>query len=193
MNQRKFKCIGLLFFIVSAIILTGCSTKTHLVEYTPTIKQQESNNIGLTINQIDDMRVKKKKVGALKNLYGMPIVKIITEDDLSIWVTNALKTELSNAGYSIGEEKDYSIEGKVFQAYATSYFIYQGKMEVEFTLKQNDKIILRKNYKTNVDNGINWFSLPKSCMKTLSFNLQEICKQFINDINIQLLNSDSNK
>ncbi|NGX41224.1 MAG: hypothetical protein KR126chlam4_01063 [Candidatus Anoxychlamydiales bacterium] len=174
------------------IFLSGCTSMIHL-GYTPAINKCETNNIALQVTTIDDQRTNKKTIGALRNLYGMPIVKIATNDNVPDWVTNALKLELSNAGYIIdekGSDANYLIEGKLLHAFASTYFIYHGRMKIDISLKRDDNVIFHKVYATKKSHGVNWIVQTSICAKTLELNLQEVCKRFITDLNHKLLEGD---
>lgn len=84
------------FWIVPALFLTACSTKTSL-SYTPIIEQKEKNYIQLATLPFDDTRLHPETVGALRVVLGMPLIKIVTDDSVPNWVENALKEELTQA------------------------------------------------------------------------------------------------
>ena len=174
-----------IFFVLSCLVcLTGCTTKTSL-GYTSVIEKQENKNISLKIEEFEDKRPDGQQVGALRNLYGMPIVKIVTDDNIPNWVMNAFKIELTNAGYSIANadsSPDYLIEGKIIKAFASTYFIYHGRMTIEISLKRGEDIVFQKVYETKKDGGVNWIGQSSMCAETLKYNLQEICKRFEEDI-----------
>ncbi|MCF7806662.1 MAG: hypothetical protein K9M07_04765 [Simkaniaceae bacterium] len=170
---------------VSLLLLAGCTTRAHL-SYHPIIPSQEPNHIALNVPTFDDAREYGQYVGALRNGLWMPVVKIHTDDSIPGWMTNAFKTELTNAGYTILDEEDnshYVLEGKILHAFAHTYFIYHGKMHIQISLKHNSDVIFQKDYVTKKSGGINWMASPAHCMNTLEFNLQEICQQFITDFN----------
>ena len=163
-------------------LFTSCTQKIDL-SYAPVIEKCKKNNVNLAVNTFNDNR-QKSYIGAKKNLYGISVVKLITDDDVGQWVTDALKLEMENAGYTITDQSNnsgYEIEGKVLEAYATSHFTYKGKMVVKVIVKQDGKEIFRKNYRTKETNGFNWFARKASCSKALTLNLQKICKRFISD------------
>jgi hypothetical protein len=179
---------NILLLIISIFCFTACTTKAPL-GYTPVIEKQEENHISLKIEEFDDLRAEGQKIGALRNGFGMPIVKIITDESVPNWVTNAFKMELTNAGYSIVDTHSadsYLIEGKIIKAFASSYVLYHGSMVVEIFLKKNDQVIFQKIYKTHENGGANWIGQASMCAETLKYNLQEICKRFITDLNLHL-------
>lgn len=169
--------------LISLLTLTGCTTKAHL-GYHPVIPKKAANHITVDVATFDDARKQGQYVGALRNLYGMPIVKIHTDDSVPNWIADAFKVELGNAGYTIltnEDEADYTLEGKILHAFAHTYFIYHGKMHVQIALKDKDRIVFQKEYETNKSAGFNWVNSSAQCMNALEFNLQEVCTQFIED------------
>ncbi|MBS0615692.1 MAG: hypothetical protein JSR58_03975 [Verrucomicrobia bacterium] len=179
----------LIFLLGCLISLTGCSSKTSL-GYTSVIEKQQPNHISLKLQEFEDQRTDGQNIGSIRNGYGMTIIRIFTDDSIPDWVANALKTELTNAGYTIvsgDTPSDYSIEGKIKKLYATTYLIYHGRMSVEITLKKGQDVIFQKLYETDKDNGVNWMGQTASCAETLKINLQEICRRFDEDIKQALL------
>ena len=185
-QKMKIKYLLLLSMLFG---LTGCSTKTSL-GYTPVIEAQAKNQICVTLEKFDDVRPKSQQIGALRNGLGMPIIRIVTEDNIPKWVENALEVELTNAGYSMVQGRgSYIIEGKIIKVFASSYFIYHGCLIAEITLKKGDEVLFKKTYKNNEHAGINWIAQASSCAEALKLNLQKMCTQFIADINTELLES----
>lgn len=183
----------LLLTIITFLCLTGCKTQVPL-NYEPIHQKCAPNNISVTIPSFKDSRKNPKVVGSKRNAYGMPIIKIITEDNVSDWVTNALKTEMSNAGYMMTDtylNSIYEVTGTILKVYATTYFIYHGRMSILVTIQKEGKQVFEKLYNTKISGGINWFATNKSCANTLKINLQEVCTQFIKDFNA--LNQSSHK
>lgn len=182
---------NIIFLLGSTIFcLMGCTSKTELAAYTPVIKEQAKNNISLKIERFEDVRPEGQQIGAHRNLYWMPVIEIVTDDSIPDWVMNAFKMELTNAGYSIVDsdfENNYLLEGKIIKLFANTHLLYHGRMAVEISLKKGDKTFFQKLYKTKEDGGINWIARDSKCAKTLKYNLQEICRRSIADINQHLI------
>lgn len=178
------------FLLLVLFTLTGCSTKLSLT-YEPMSEKREMNNTQVAVNAFEDVRKNVHIVGSKRNIYGMPIVKILTDDNVSEWVTNALKLEMSNAGYSIVEDFSipaYEVKGTLLKAFTSTYFIYHGRMAIKISVKKDSNAVFEKNYIVKESGGVNWLARNKSCAKTLELNLQEICKQFINDFDVVTAN-----
>lgn len=88
------KQIGFVFYFpLLALFLASCSTKTSLT-YDSVIQEQPKNHICVAVDSFQDTRSTPEKIGALRNEYGMPGVKITTNDDVPIWMKAALEKEL---------------------------------------------------------------------------------------------------
>jgi hypothetical protein len=179
----------LILVVIPLALLTGCSTKVNLT-YHPVIEKQTDTGLALCVNHFEDVRPVKDQVGSIRNVFGMPVIRLVTDDKVPEWMSQALMAELSRTGYKIVEDNhaaNYEIEGKIATASATSYLMYHGKMHVELVVKQEGNEIFRKCYKTAESGGANWAAQASSCVNTLELNLQEICRQFISDLNCLLM------
>jgi hypothetical protein len=146
------------------------------------------------VDEFEDIRSEGQQIGANRNLYWMPLIKILTDDNIPDWVNNAFKTELANAGYSIVDahgDNNYLLEGKIMQLFADTHLLYHARMGVQISLKKGNEILFNKIYRTNKGGGINWFARNATVSKTLEYNLQEICKRSIADINQHLLEASA--
>jgi hypothetical protein len=183
---------ALIALVGIAFCLTGCSAKTSL-GYTSVIEQQEKNGVEVKVGEFGDGRAEPQKIGAMKNMFGMTIVSVMTDDSVPEWVTKALAMELNQAGYSVVDHEDgYKIEGKVIEAFTNTAFVYEGSLSVDLSFKKGGEVVFRKIYSTDEDGGLNWMDRTVMTAKTLEINLQEICRQFIADINSKLvIRSDS--
>ena len=56
-------------------------------------------------------------------------------------------------------------------------------MVEDLSLAKEGDILFQKTYKTNVNGGTNWIAQASMCAETLKYNLQEVCRQFVIDIN----------
>jgi hypothetical protein len=140
------------------------------------------------VGEFEDGRSEPQKIGAMKNIWGMTVVSVMTDDSVPEWMTKALATELTQAGYSVVDHKDgYRVEGKVIEAFTNTAFIYEGSLSIDLSLKKGDEVVFRKIYSTDEDGGLNWLDRPAMTAETLEINLQEICRQFIADINDKLV------
>ncbi len=195
-KQIKLVC----YFSLLALFLTSCSTKTSLT-YESIIQEQPKNHICVAVNNFQDTRLTPGKIGALRNGYGMPLVKITTDDDVPTWMKAALEKELISAGYTITvkEDDDYHIKGKILKLSSGTYFTYSGEISIEMSLNQNNKVLLEKQYISKENVGMCWQPSPfinsskqaMKCSEALSRSLQEIYRQFVSDVNQEINNQSA--
>ena len=181
-----------IFFIIFVFIfVSGCAWGDRVIRlsYLPVSSPQPKNNIVVKVNNFEDKRTITDTVGYSRNAYGMRCAKVIPENSVSEWVTNALKAELINLGYTISDEKTATnvINGVVFDVFCDTYFTYDGRIGIKVVLEKNGKITLVRNYSVNKTGGINWAATSTSFAKTLEMALQDTLRQVVNDINDQLL------
>lgn len=174
---------------VFCLCLTGCATVKDTLGYAPVIEQQKKNDIALCVNTFEDVRSDKKYIGEIRDLFGIPVGEITTEDNVPNWIRNALKLELTNAGYSILDASttdNYLIEGKIIKVFTKGRFGHRGYMTVEISLKKGDEVLFQKTYDTAKKDGLGAYEYA-SCTEVLKYNLQEVCRNFISDANQHLL------
>jgi len=172
------------------LCFTGCATVKDTLGYVPVIEQQKKNDIALCVSTFEDARADKKYIGEVRDLFGIPVGEITTEDNVPNWIRNALKMELTNAGYSIldaSSADNYLIEGKIIKAFTKVRFEHRGYMTLEISLKKGDELLFQKTYDTARNDGLGAYEYA-SCTEVLKYNLQEVCRNFIKDANQHLLN-----
>ena len=179
-----------IWLIVFVLFMSGCAfgTRRPTLNYTVVLPAASQNNITVKVAEFKDDRTwSKEKVGDVKNMYGMRCADIVPQNSVTGWVTDALKKELSNAGYTVTDEKaSSSIEGAVLEVYTDAVWNYGGRVRLNVTLKKDGKEILFREYKAQENCGVNWAATAKSYGKSLETALQGVMKQVIPDINTAL-------
>ncbi len=188
MNKVKYLAKGMA--ILSIFFLSGCAfgTRRPLLIYTPVSVHQPKNNIEVKVNSFEDKRTITDTVGYSRNGYGMRCAKVVPENSVTDWVTNALKAELTNAGYAVSDNENTAnvIEGKAFDIFCDTFVTYEGRISLKLILKKNGTVVLEKDYSATKSGGLNWAATPASFAKTLEMTLQEVLKQALPDINKEL-------
>lgn len=120
---------------------------------------------------------------------GMRCAKVIPQNGVTEWVTNALKAELTNAGYSISNQENTPnvIGGEVFDVFCDPSLTYDGSIGIKIMLKRNNKLILEKQYAVKKSRCDLFGRIGKAISKTLETTLQDTLKQAVGDINKELL------
>lgn len=181
----KISILMIIFFI------SGCAwgDRRPFLTYAPILTPQQKNNITLKIVTFSDKRTIKDTIGYSRNAYGMRCAKFIPQNSVTEWVTNALKSELTNAGYSITSQETTPnvIEGEVFDIFCDVSFAYEGSVGIKVVLTQSGKVVLDKQYSSKKNGGVNWAATETTFAKTLEMTLQDTLRQAVFDINKELL------
>lgn len=191
---------GLKYTIVSGllgclILLSGC-THSRELSYKPVIGQQPTKNITLSLDAIADYREDAKTVACYRNSYYIPIAFAESTRPPRTWVARALQTELRNAGYFIKRSDDasrYHISGEVYEAYGDTYINSAYDVRVALSLFKDKSEVFSKVYK-----GHRWTLLGPASLgpfligspsKKLGQCLQDICQEFVSDVNTYFENN----
>lgn len=183
---------GMLLLFALVLCLSGCAfgTRKPMLTYTTTLPAVSKNNIAVKVLPFKDERTwSKDKIGDVKNAYGMRCADIIPQNNVSEWITDALKKELSNAGYSVSDDSTVSntIEGAVLEVYTDAYWNYGGRVRLSIALKRGGKMLFHKQYSAEKNCGMQWAATAASFAKTLELTLQDAMQQIIPDINKSLV------
>jgi hypothetical protein len=169
--------------------MSGCAfgTRKPVLSYTPITPRNPANGVSVHILPFRDQRFDKDIVGYMRNAYGMRTAKVVTETNISDWVTNALKAELANAGYTVLDSKPESatIEGQVLHVFCDAYLMYEGKVEVELTLRRGSDVLLQEKYRGTTQE-LNVAGTSRSYALVLQKSLQNALRDAIRDIDNQL-------
>ena len=109
MTQKHLRMIVYkwVLLVIVAILANGCALTTEYVdiEYIPEAgvsKVDGADFVEVSV-KLTDMRTTKDKVSCKKNGYGMEMAAIISNDDVTTLVANAIEDELRNRGFKITE------------------------------------------------------------------------------------------
>jgi uncharacterized lipoprotein YajG len=94
--------LKLLALVGATLLISGCAFKDQKLAIEYTSDGVKSNKSGaICLNKFTDVRADKSRIGIVKNTLGMEIANIITDQDITILVSQALKEELLNLGYKV--------------------------------------------------------------------------------------------
>jgi len=177
----------ILFITVSVILVSGCAfgTRRPLLDYQTTMPSKAQNNISISIDPLSDARTwSKKKIGNVRDGFGMRCGEVVPQNSVTEWIRNALKDELKNSGYSVVDSGTQNvISGEVNEVYCNAYWNYGGRVGFHLVVKKDGTSILDKKYAFEKNAGTCWAATAESFANTMKFTLQEVMKQVIDDIN----------
>ena len=149
-----------------------------------------SKNVEITLNPFNDRRADQKVVGTVRNGFGMRTADVISTNQVDDWVTQALKTELQNNGYSVhitsGDDSSKAanavVSGEVLKAFCDMYFNYNAEVSLLIKVSRDGKEILNKNYTGEGSAGVVVSATEKSFGQSLALALAAALKPFVVDL-----------
>lgn len=168
-----------------AFLLGGCAfgTRRPLLEYRAVTANSQPKNITIYVERFKDERTEKNVIGHVRNGWGLKTADVVTDTDISQWVTDALKAELGNGGYIVAKDRTkLTAEGEVITVYCDSFMQYEGTVTLGIVLKRNGEVLIDKKYNGKATN-LNWAATSQGYGKTVEQSLQNVMKQILSDIN----------
>jgi len=117
----------LLVLIGIIVLMSGCAFKDQKLAIEYTSDGVKSNKEGsICLNKFTDIRADKSRIGIVKNTLGMETANIITDQDITILVSNAVKEELVNLGYKVNL---VNVKYKDGQGFSNNCTFIDGKIQ----------------------------------------------------------------
>lgn len=182
----------ILLLMVPVLLLSGCAlgTRRPMLNYSIIFPSAAKNNIVVKVSDFNDERTwSKAKIGDVKGGFGNRCGEIIPQNSVTVWIKEALKKELNNAGYTISDDASVNniIGGDVLEVYTDAYWNYGGRVRLKIVLKKDGEEVLAKEYSAEKNCGMQWAATAASFGKTMELTLQDVMKQVLPDINKALL------
>lgn len=170
-----------------AITLSGCAfgTRHVLLTYQPLRPPGSPKGVTIFIAPFEDRRQTPQLVGHVLNGYGWKTAKIKTRNEVSQWVHDALAAELRNTGYDVavnGTPEAAMVSGKVLHVDCTSYWTYEGTVNLEIEVRRGHNVLLQKTYLGEADRGLVLALRAKSYGAVLEEALQVTLGKAVNDL-----------
>lgn len=183
-GNMRTKLFAMLLVSVLLLDINGCAfgTRRPILEYSPITSIRPSNNIVLQVIQLEDNRSDKNIIGNVRNAWGMKTADVVTDTNISRWITSALKSELKNAGYTVVDENsENEIKGEVTRVYCDALLNYEGEVSIKIVLNRGGEGLLNKIYSGKAS-ALNWAATAKSYGVILQRSLQQAMNQVITDV-----------
>ena len=183
----------LIRFLSSILVigLTGCAsyqfTKRPVLDYKTITIARKPNNISINVIRFEDDREDKEKLGMQTGGLFLEGGDVVTETDISEWITGSLKAELKNAGYTIiAKGGKIKLSGIIERVRSNSTINYTGEIVIKLMLVKDNKVVLNKLY-TGTSKDLCWTETDRGFANILEKALQNTLQQIVNDINNVLL------
>jgi hypothetical protein len=198
LSKLRVVQVVLLGMLVSSLCSCAFGNRHVTLNYPPE-KQSESavaeaapvpvNGKSIILMQFVDQRSNKSVIGEVRNGWGMRTADVVVENDVSSWLTNAVRLELEKLGYKVtlGSNSDLSsnivLGGEVLHVYCTAMMTYEGEVSFFAMLQKDGKELLRKRYTGKGSAGLNWSAASTSYGSSLSEALSIAIKDLVVDVN----------
>lgn len=198
---------GIPVALVAVVFLSGCAfgTRQPTLVYPPASESGEKavahaavkpspKNVQIVLKPFTDQRSDKKVVGTVRNAFGMRTADVIPTNSVSDWVTQAMRTELRNSGYTVISEipTDTSqgasavVSGEVLNVFCDMYFSYTGQVSLVAKVSQDGKELLNKHYAGEGSAGLAVAATAESYTQSLALALSSALKKFVSDLDNSL-------
>jgi hypothetical protein len=148
-------------------------------------------DVQILLDPFVDERSDKKGVGTVRNGFGMRTADVIPTNSVADWVTQALKTELQNEGYTVdvasagnssSRGANRVVSGEIQKVFCDMYFSYTGEVSLLVKVSRDGKDVLNKNYSGEGSAGVAWGATAESYAQSLALALAAALKPFLADL-----------
>ena len=141
----------------------------------------------IAVTPFADMRGDKTQVGSVRNGFGMPTAKVVTSDNVPGWVNDAIRKELTSAGYRVVDKTSdsptaLSLSGEITSVWCDAYFVYNGEIGLTVRLRRGRDELLARSYEGYGGAGVSWAATAEAYVQTLSIALADALKKLLVDI-----------
>lgn len=188
----------------SALVLSGCvlGTRNPTLSYPPAsdvgrtsvahaAETPPSRNVQIVLKPLADERSNTRTVGTTRNAFGMRMADVIPSNNVSDWVTRAVRAELESNGYSVIEGKQGDnvpstsviVSGEILNVFCDMYMSYTGQVSLVIRLNRDGKELLNRHYAGEGSAGLAIAATSESYSRSLALALQSALQKFISDLN----------
>lgn len=186
------------FYCVLVLFCCGCATfKTYAdLKYSVHSSVGSAKGVTVCVKKFEDAR-SHKQIG--DNTVEAPI---LSKNDISEWVTSALREEMKTAGYKIDDrESQIIISGKILYLYCKQEYTFEPAIKLEVKVSRGEESIIEKEYSQamsvknpaqNISTDMVRMLIPgmsrqeKYLADALEQCLQQLMEQVIKDIKWEL-------
>ncbi len=177
----------IVFAVGLCVMLSGCAfgTRHVLLTYQPLRPPGSPKGVTIFIAPFEDRRQTPQLVGHVLNGYGWKTAKIKTRNEVSQWIHDALAAELRNTGYDVvvNETPEIAtISGKVLHVDCSSYWTYEGTVNIEIEVRRGNEVLLQRTYLGEAEQGLVVALRAKSYGRVLEAALQVTLGKAVNDL-----------
>jgi hypothetical protein len=150
----------------------------------------------LTVKVVDG-RSRPMPVGAVRNGFYITMAHVMTQDDLGVWVTEAISNELRRQGECVADlryegappptARRIDVTGGLTRAWADAFYTYWGDVILQVTISDGSGRSINKTYAGHATNGMNWGATEESYAHVLNLALAEAVSQLVRDLKTKIM------
>ena len=144
----------------------------------------------IVVGAFTDPRPNKQKIGFVQNTYGMTTADVLTANDVTQWVREALVLELNQSGYSatLGDAAQAPpdrlvITGQVTEVEAKAYVTYNSIIVLATDMRRANTTVARRQYTGIGGGGVNVAATEAGYARSVALALQDALRKLIADLN----------
>ncbi len=180
--------------------LAGCAFGTRYVDLSyPPQKQVEVSSPATqpvasgprshhVILAVTDARETSDRIGNVRNTLGFDTASILTEDNIAVWVHDAIAFELDRLGYQVLDHHGASsnksadrLTANVQKVYCDIYMLYDGEVSLQATLERAGQEPVTAEYPAKVTSGLAWALSGSATGESLAQALQTTIRNMLRD------------
>ncbi len=186
--------------LLCSLFTSGCAFGTRHAKVTYPPATSKTNKVALisapagsqgeiVLEPFTDDRADKRVVGHVRNGFGMKTAEVVADNDLAEVLNQAVRSELTRAGYTLlsatdsaATQKVPAIGGSLVNLYCDAYMSYEGKASLHVRILRDGQEIFRKTYQGEGSVGMNWAATSASYGTSLSLAIQDALEALKRDL-----------
>lgn len=190
-------------FVLGLLDLTGCAFGTRHADLTYPPESDEGGGLIASayahaarpvesreiLLKVSDHRTVTHRIGKVRNAYGMDTASVETEDNIQMWVQDAIDQELTNAGYKVTSydnagtnEKAIGLNAEILKVFCDAYMTYDGNVEMMVTLTKYNQKPFKRHYEGHGSAGMSFAMTSKSYAESVELALKDVIAQLLLDL-----------
>jgi len=177
----RFSLVLLALFTASGCAFVNRTTRvTWPAPGEPPVAEPAASAPAVWVSPLVDLRPEpRQKVGAVRNLFGMPTADVETPDDLVAWATAAIKDELQRAGVRVVPQAAGvpEVGGELTLANGEAFFTYRGEVELRAWLRGGGDLEFQRSIRGEATGAVNWVAAGEGYGEALTMAMKEAARQ----------------
>jgi len=137
---------------------------------------------------VNDARETSDRIGNVRDGFGFDTASILTEDNIAVWVYDAVSFELARLGYQVldqygasSNESANRLTANVRKVYCDIYMVYDGEVTLQATLERPNQEPVTTEYPAKVSSGLSWAGSGSATGESLAQALQTSIRNMLHD------------